>query len=165
MTPAPASGRGSITQPAAARRSRGSLTLPDPATVAVVGGGPAGSFLAIRLLRHARRSGRSVRVIIIEKKTEVCFYHPVAFCGWEGCNYCAGGISPRLADILREEGISLPEEVIESRADEVVVHGDWKSVRLPVPEGREMLSVFRGSRPRQRAERYHQLRHLPAPHR
>ena len=36
----------------------------------------------------------------------------------------------------------------------MVVHGDWKSVRLPVPEGREMLSVFRGSRPRQRAGRY-----------
>jgi flavin-dependent dehydrogenase len=35
-----------------------------------------------------------------------------------------------------------------------VVHGDWKSVRLPVPEGREMLSVFRGSRPRQRTGRY-----------
>jgi len=150
----PASGSGPITQPAAAPRGRGSLALPDPATVVIVGGGPAGSFLAIRLLRHARQSGRSVHVIILEKKTEICFYSPVAFCSWEGCNYCAGGISPRLADILREEGISLPEEVIESRADEVVVHGDWKSVRLPVPEGREMLSVFRGSRPRQRAERY-----------
>ena len=61
---------------------------------------------------------------------------------------------PRLADILREEGITLPPEIVESRAAEVVVHGDWKSVRLPVPEGREMLSVFRGSRPRQRAGRY-----------
>ena len=151
---APDSGRGSMTRPAAAQRGRGSLALPDPATVVVVGGGPAGSFLAIRLLRRARQAGRSVRVVILEKKSEVCFYQPVSFCSWEGCNYCAGGISPRLADILHEEGISLPEEIIESRADEVVVHGDWKSVRLPVPEGREMLSVFRGSRPRQRAGRY-----------
>ncbi len=151
---APASGRGAMTQAAAAQRGRRSLVLPDPATVVVVGGGPAGSFLAIRLLRRARQSGRSVRVIILEKKSEVCFYRPVAFCAWEGCNYCAGGISPRLADILREEGITLPEEIIESRADEVVVHGDWKSVRLPVPEGRAMLSVFRGSRPRHRAGRY-----------
>ncbi len=34
------------------------------------------------------------------------------------------------------------------------MHGDWKSIQLPVPEGREMLSVFRGSRPRQRTGRY-----------
>ncbi len=151
---APASGSGSIAQPAAAERDRHSLGLPDPSTVVVVGGGPAGSFLAIRLLRRSRQSGRSLRVVILEKKSEVCFYQPVSFCSWEGCNYCAGGISPRLADILHEEGIPLPEEIIESRAAEVVVHGDWKSVRLLVPEGRQMLSVFRGSRPRQRAGRY-----------
>ncbi len=138
----------------AAQRSRGPLALPDPATIVVVGGGPAGSFFAIRLLRRAKETGRTVRVIILERKSEVCFYQPVMLQSWEGCNYCAGGISPRLADILRQDGISIPEEVVESRADEVVVHGDWKSVRLPVPGGREMLTVFRGSRPRQRAGRY-----------
>jgi flavin-dependent dehydrogenase len=122
--------------------------------VVVVGGGPAGSFFALRVLRRARQSGRSIRVIILEKKNEICFYQPVGFCSWEGCNYCAGGISPRLADIFREEGLVLPDEIVESRAREVVVHGDWKSVRLPIPGGRQMLSVFRGSRPRQRAGRY-----------
>jgi flavin-dependent dehydrogenase len=138
----------------AAQRSRGPLLLPDPATVAVAGGGPAGSFFAIRLLRRARESGRTIRLVILEKKTEVCFYQPVTFHSWEGCNYCAGGISPRLADILANEGLSLPDDIVESRADEVVVHGDWKSVRLPVPAGRQMLSVFRGSRPRKRTGRY-----------
>jgi len=128
--------------------------LADPATVAVVGGGPAGSFFAIHLLDRARQLGRSIDVTIFEKKTEVCFYQPASFCAWEGCNYCAGGVSPRLADILRKSGIVLPDEVVESRATEVIVHGDWKSIQLPVPEDREMLSVFRGSRPRQRAGRY-----------
>lgn len=137
-----------------AERDRGALLLPDPAIVLVIGGGPAGSFFAIRLLRRARQSGRTIRLVILEKKTEVSFYEPDPSCSWEGCNYCAGGISPRLADILRQESISLPQEIFESRADEVVVHGDWKSVRLPVPEGREMLSVFRGSKPRQRTGRY-----------
>ncbi|NLV72625.1 MAG: hypothetical protein GXY46_08525 [Actinobacteria bacterium] len=130
------------------------LSLPENATVVVVGGGPAGSFFAIRLLRKTRQAGRAVKVIILEKKREVCFYTPLPFSSWEGCNYCAGGVSPRLVDGLRREKIFLPEEVIESRSTEVVIHGDWKSILLAVPEGREMLSVFRGSRPRQRAGRY-----------
>jgi hypothetical protein len=32
----------------------------------------------------------------------------------------------------------------------VIVHGDWKSLELPVPRGRTMLSVFRGTRPQRR---------------
>lgn len=132
----------------------GRLVLSDGATVVVVGGGPAGSFFAIRALRRARELGQTLDLTILERKTEVCFYRPVAFCSWEGCNYCAGGISPQLADVLRENGISLPEEVIETVATDITVHGDWKSIRLPVPEGREMLTVFRGSRPKQRPGRY-----------
>lgn len=120
----------------------------------VVGGGPAGSFFAIRALRLASELGQRLDVIILERKREVCFYGPVAFCSWEGCNYCAGGISPQLADVLKESGISLPEEVVETNATEITVHGDWKSIRLPVPEGRQMLTVFRGSRPRDREGRY-----------
>jgi flavin-dependent dehydrogenase len=135
--------------------SGGYRALPDPAVVAVVGGGPAGSFFALHLLRRAARLGKAIEVIILEKKREVCFYEPAEFCAWEGCNYCAGGVSPRLADILQENRIYLPPEIIESRATEVIVHGDWKSIQLPVPEGRHMMSVFRGSHPRQRAERYH----------
>lgn len=130
------------------------VTLPDGATVMVVGGGPAASFFAIRALRRARDLGRTLDLTILEKKTEVCFYQPLQFCSWEGCSYCAGGVSPRLADALRENGISLPEEIVEGRVSEVIVHGDWKNLELPVPEGREMLSVFRGSRPRQRPNRY-----------
>ena len=133
------------------------VTLPAGATVIVAGGGPAASFFAIRALRKARELGRSMDLTILERKTEVCFYRPLQFCSWEGCGYCAGGISPRLADALEENGISLPEEVIEGRATEVVIHGDWKDLELPVPEGREMLSVFRGSRPKQRPNRYANL--------
>ena len=136
------------------RRTAGHLALPDEAKVVVVGGGPAGSFFALRALRKARELGRTLDLTILERKTEVCFYQPLAFCSWEGCNYCAGGISPRLSDVLKENGIILPDEVVEGRATEITVHGDWKSVELPVPAGREMLSVFRGSRPKQRPGRY-----------
>ena len=124
----------------------GTVSLPDPAVVVVVGGGPAGSFFAIRLLRRARQSGRSVRVIILEKKTEVCFYQPDGLLLPGRAATTAPAVSPPAGRHPRAaKGSRLPEEIVESRADEVVVHGDWKSVRLPVPEGREMLSVFRGS--------------------
>ena len=146
---APADGAGHTTV-----SDRETVSLLDGATVVIVGGGPAASFFAIRALRKARELGRALDLTILERKTEVCFYRPLAFCSWEGCNYCAGGISPRLADALRENGITLPEEIVEGRASEVIVHGDWKDIELPVPEGREMLSVFRGSRPKQRPHRY-----------
>ena len=120
----------------------------------VVGGGPAASFFAIRALRTARDLHRTLDLTILERKSEVFFYHPSDAKSWEGCTYCAGGISPRLADALRQNHISLPDEIVEGRADEVIVHGDWKNIELPVPQGREMLSVFRGSRPRQRPNRH-----------
>ena len=131
------------------------LTLPDGATVVVVGGGPAGAFFAIRILRKASELGKKLDVLILEKKREIHFYQPALLSAfWEGCNYCAGGISPRLADVLKENGLALPDEIIEGRATVLTVHGDWKSIELPIPEGREMLSVFRGSRPAQRPGRH-----------
>lgn len=135
-------------------RDRDATPLPDGATVVVVGGGPAASFFAIRALRKARELGKTLDLTILERKAEVCFYEPLESRSWEGCAYCAGGISPRLADALEENGIRLPEEIIEGRASEVIVHGDWKNLELAVPEGRTMYSVFRGSRPRQRPNRY-----------
>ncbi len=123
----------------------------------VIGGGPVGSFFAIRALKRARELGRTLDLTILEKKSEVCLFQPVAFYSWEGCNHCAGGISPQLVDVLKENGISIPEEIIETRATEITVHGDWNSIRIPVPAGREMLTVFRGSSPRQRERRYTNL--------
>jgi len=131
------------------------IALPDGATIVVVGGGPAGTFFAIHALRQARKLGKTIEVLILEKKKELNFYQPaLPLVAWDGCNYCAGGISPRLADALRESDLSLPNDIVEGSATAVTVHGDWKSVELPIPEGRKMLSVFRGSRPRDRPGRY-----------
>jgi flavin-dependent dehydrogenase len=131
------------------------VVLPDGARVVVVGGGPAGSFFAIHALRRARQLGKKIEVLILEKKRELNFYQPLRpLVAWEGCNYCAGGISPRLDDALKQNGLSLPNDIVEGSATAITLHGDWKSVELPIPEGRKMLSVFRGSRPRDRPGRY-----------
>jgi len=129
-----------------------SVFLQDGATLAVVGGGPAGAFFAILAARKARALGKALDLVIIEKNSgarDSCPAHII-----EGCNYCAGGISPNLFDILNQNGIHLPEEIIEGKAESVIVHGDWKSLELPVPKGRTMLSVFRGTRPQNRPSRY-----------
>ncbi len=131
------------------------VLLSDDPTILVIGGGPAGSFFAIQALRKARDAGRKLKVVIIEKKHELRFY-PAANCTAcrEGCNYCAGGISPKLARLLKESGLALPPEIILGKATSLTVHGDWKSIELPVPPGKDMLFVFRGTRPRTRTERY-----------
>ena len=132
--------------------------LPDGATIVVVGGGPAGAFFAIRMLRGARDLGKHVHLLVLEQKEEVHFGAPMSpATAWEGCNYCAGGISPRLADALSENDLALPAEIVEGKATQITVHGDWKSIEFAIPEGRDMLSVFRGSRPGRRLDRYTNL--------
>ena len=135
--------------------SRQHIELPDGATVVVVGGGPAGAFFAIQAAKKARVLGKKLDLLIVEQKEEIRFYQTVSSMAFrEGCNYCAGGVSPRLADTLRDSGFNVPEEIVVGKAESLTVHGDWKSIELPIPEGRDMLSVFRGSRPRHRPGRH-----------
>lgn len=44
------------------------LSLPDNATIVIVGGGPAGAFFAIQAARKARALGKAIDLLIIEKK-------------------------------------------------------------------------------------------------
>ena len=119
--------------------------------VAVVGGGPAGSFFAIHLLRAAKRLGRNIEVVIIEKRgpTDTCSEDFQC----RGCNFCAGLISPRLNKILDDHGLVIPEEIIQGRIDYVWIQGQWKNFRLRVPKDMRMYSVFRGSLPGRRSGR------------
>lgn len=71
----------------------------------------------------------------------------------EGCNYCAGGISPRMCDILDDMRIEVPEKIIQSRINSITVQGHWKNIEIVVPQERNMLSVFRGSQPSYRSDR------------
>jgi flavin-dependent dehydrogenase len=136
------------------RRRLPPVPLGDGAAVVVIGGGPTGAFFAIRLLRKARQLGRKLEVLILEQKKErrFCPAGPTGGC-WEGCNYCAGGISPRLVSLLNHDGLAVPADLVVGKAESLTVHGDWKSIELPLPEGREMLFVFRGSRPGHRESR------------
>jgi len=122
--------------------------LEQGATIAVVGGGPAGAFSAIHLLDHARKLGRNIRVVVFEARCRPSNRDPAGSSGsYAGCPQCAGGISPRLHDALDALGISLPPEIIQARISSIIVQGNWKSIYLPVPSNRSMSSVFRGTLP------------------
>jgi flavin-dependent dehydrogenase len=133
------------------RASSQSGSLRDNDCVAIVGGGPAGSFFAIHLLREAKRLNRHLDVVIVEKRG-LTDLGADGFQCW-GCNFCAGGISPRLNEVLEEHGLVVPEEIIQGRIDYVWIKGQWKNFRLRVPKGMRMYSVFRGSLPSKRSGR------------
>lgn len=122
--------------------------LADGDTVVVVGGGPAGALFAHHLLREGRRLGRHVDVVVVEKRGPT--NSGSGDHGVRGCNHCAGGISPRLNEVLAEHGLTLPERIIQERIECVWLHGQWKNFRLPVPAQSLMCSVFRGSQPARR---------------
>jgi hypothetical protein len=122
--------------------------LQEDATVAVIGGGPAGAFSALHLLAQARQRGKRIRVVIFERSCQPATEGPGDLSGpYAGCPQCAGGISPRLCDALETLGIPLPPEVIQATIGRITVQGNWKSVILPVPRERKMFSVYRGTLP------------------
>ena len=132
----------------ATRLPQSSATLENGDAVAIVGAGPAGSFFAIHLLREAKRLKRALDVVLIEKRSPSDAEGAAFQC--RGCNYCAGIISPRLNQTLEENGLRVPPEVIQQQINYVWIHGQWKNLRLRVPEGERIYSVYRGSLPGRR---------------
>jgi len=130
------------------------MKLKDKDTIVVVGGGPAGAFFAIHFLRLAKRRGLEADLFIIERKGDTWPGDALPhFSCREGCNYCAGGLSPKLAEALEEEELFLPEDIIAGTIRSLTIHGHWKNIELRVPEDEKMYAVFRGSRPKGRANK------------
>ena len=111
----------------------------------IVGGGPAGSFFATCLLKEARRQKKEIEVVIVEKKATLKIENDYWWI--KGCNFGAGGISPRLSAIMEQEGIHVPQETIRGEINRIWIHGMWKNIPIKVPSQMNMYSVFRGSLP------------------
>lgn len=118
------------------------LKLADGSRVAVVGGGPAGSFASYFLLDLAGRVGLDIGVDIYEPKD-------FSALGPSGCNNCGGIISESLVQMLATEGINLPPAVVQRGIDSYVLHTDVGAVRIQsAADEKRIAAVHRGSGPR-----------------
>jgi len=118
-------------------------TLTDGSRVAVIGGGPAGSFFGFFLLRMAESVGLELAVDIYEPRL---FTHR----GPAGCNHCGGIISESLVQMLAAEGINLPPAVVQKGIDSYVLHTDLGNVRIQAPrDEKRIAAVYRGNGPRE----------------
>lgn len=118
------------------------LQLQDGSRVAVIGGGPAGSFFSFFLLDIAKRIDLDVHVDIFEPRN---FSSP----GPIGCNMCGGIISESLVQMLAAEGIILPPTVVQRGIDSYTLHMDVGSVRINTPvQEKRIAAISRGPGPR-----------------
>ncbi len=119
-----------------------SLPLPENARIAVIGGGPAGSFFSYFLLELGRRIDAEFQVDIFEPRD---YSKP----GPGGCNMCGGIISESLVQALATEGINLPSTVVERGIDSYMLHMNEGSVRIATPlQEQRIAAVHRGAGPR-----------------
>jgi flavin-dependent dehydrogenase len=118
------------------------LKLDDGSQVAVLGGGPAGSFFSYFLLQFAEQFGTKLQLDIYESRD---FKIP----GPGGCNMCGGIVSESLVQNLAAEGIVLPDDVVQRGIDSYVLHTDVADVRIETPlHEKRIAAVYRGAGPR-----------------
>ncbi len=116
--------------------------IDDGSRIAVIGGGPAGSFFSYFILQMAARVGIRVRVDIYERRDFATF-------GPSGCNMCGGVINESLVQSLSIEGIDLPSEIVQRGIDSLYFHSDKDTVGLHAPFGQmRIATVYRGAGPK-----------------
>jgi len=110
--------------------------------VCIIGGGPAGSFSALHLLKLARARGLHLEVMIFEPRDG-------SILGPHGCKGCAGILSAGALHNLATLGLTIPDQVVRSDLRGYIVHvqGEVATFEQPDPQ-RRIISVYRGAGPR-----------------
>lgn len=116
--------------------------LKDGNHIAVVGGGPSGSFFSIFVLKMAKIMGKEFHVTVYEPK-DFTKEGPL------GCNRCGGIISELLVQMLAVEGINLPDSVVQRGINAYRLHTNEGSVDIATPAHEKTIAtVYRGGGPR-----------------
>ena len=106
--------------------SSNKLELQNGSRIAVIGGGPAGSFFAYFAMDFAKRMDLEIDIDIIEAKA---FHKP----GPAGCNHCGGIISESLVQMMSAEGIVLPTSVVRRGIESYTIHLENGSAVIETP--------------------------------
>ena len=115
--------------------------LEDGSRIAIVGGGPAGSFFAYYALDFADRLGMDIHVDIFDAKNFLC-------AGPAGCNHCGGIVSESLIQTLSTEGVVMPSEVIRRGIESYTLHLEQGSTVIETPFNEQRIAaMFRGIGP------------------
>ncbi|HEY3312789.1 MAG TPA: cyclic nucleotide-binding domain-containing protein [Anaerolineales bacterium] len=124
------------------KKNASSLLLDHGSRVAVIGGGPAGSFFSYFLLDMVERIGLKIHVDIYEPRD---FDVP----GPAGCNMCGGVIYESLVQSLAVEGINLPPTIVQRGIVCNMLHLDVGSAQIQTPRNEKRIATtFRGAGPR-----------------
>jgi flavin-dependent dehydrogenase len=86
------------------------LFITNGSEIAIIGGGPAGSFFAKFAFDYARTLGIDIKVTIYNNRR-------FSEAGPKGCKGCVGVINERLNNKLKQHGIILPEDLIMQTID------------------------------------------------
>lgn len=122
-------------------KGNSNLELKDGARIAVLGGGPAGSFFSIFALKLAKQIGKDIDLTIYEQKS---FLNE----GPSSCNMCAGVVSESLVQLLAIEGIILKPPILQRAIDTYCFQTISGSVLLNSPSlQRGIATVYRGGGP------------------
>jgi len=115
--------------------------LQDGSKIAVIGGGPAGSFFTYFALDFAERLGMEISVDIYEPKDFSC-------AGPKGCNNCGGIVSESLIQALATEGVVLSSDVIRRGIESYTLHLEQGSTIIETPfQEQRIAAMFRGIGP------------------
>ena len=116
--------------------------LGDKANIAVIGGGPTGSFFSIFALKMAKMVGKELNITIFEPKD-------FTKDGPGGCNKCGGIISELLVQTLAVEGINLPDVVVRRGINSYKLHTNQGDTSIATPYFEKTIAtVYRGGGPK-----------------
>ena len=118
------------------------FVLQDGSCIAVIGGGPSGSFFSIFALKMARMLGKELNITIFEPKD-------FTKDGPGGCNRCGGVISELLVQTLALEGITLPDSVVQRGINSYQLYTDFGRTSIATPAHEKTIAtVYRGGGPK-----------------
>jgi len=120
-----------------------SLRLRDNSHIAIIGGGPSGSFFANDAIQCAKKLGIKIRITIFESKD---FLQR----GPAGCNMSAAVIASTLHAKLIKDGIELPERTVRHVIKGYYFQTEDYGIELYKPEHSDkssILAVYRGNGP------------------